>query len=68
MNIALAKGGPKERQAPLAEIKIPDLWHIAMRQGNTKDRELILEAWHLAHDLLESLKHIESQRKEAVRA
>jgi len=37
------------------EISIPDLWHIAMAQGKGKSREMILECWHLCHNLKNKL-------------
>lgn len=54
--ITLAKGGTREREILVSQIKIPDLWHIANRQENIHDREQILETWTLAHAMLRELR------------
>ena len=53
----MSKGGTEERTVPVNQIAVPDLWHIAMRLEG-RDREMVLETWHLAHDLL---KHIQEE-------
>ena len=47
--------GAKRRSVQLSKIQIPDLWHIAMR-AEGKEREMILECWHLCHDMLANLR------------
>ena len=54
--ITLAKGGIKERTVPVSGLEIPDLWHVARRCTDVQDREMILECWHLAHDLKRHIK------------
>jgi len=61
--VTLSKGGTKERTVPVSEIEIPDMWHISQAVRRTQEialsqkaADLILEVWHLAHDLK---KHIE---------
>ena len=59
--ITMAKGGTVERDVPLKEIEIPDLWHIAgrLKDGGThipRDADDVLECWHLCHDLLKHIK------------
>lgn len=61
--VVMAERGKRERSVPLNEIVVPDLWHVAMRQGTKRDKrsskmdqEMILEVWHLAHDLLKHLR------------
>ena len=63
--ITLNKGGSKEKTVPIESIHIPDLWHIAhIRElegysvGGVSVKDLILECWHLAHDLK---NHIEQE-------
>lgn len=50
--VTFSKGGLKERRVKLASIQVPDLWHVA---SDSPYREMILETWHLAHDLLRAL-------------
>lgn len=48
----------------LSRVQIPDLWHIALAVKDDEldpDRaeqagDLILEVWHLAHDLLKAAR------------
>jgi hypothetical protein len=54
--ITRAKGGTLEREVAVADIQIPDLWHLAHDQKSKADTEKILELWHLAHDLLRAIK------------
>lgn len=61
--ITLSKGGTKERNVPINQVEIPDLWHIAQVIKTSKDfrsgeetADLILKCWYLAHDLR---KHIQ---------
>ncbi len=51
--ITLSKGGTKESQVEIDQIQIPDLWHIGQSGNaiNQRERKMILECWHLAHDL-----------------
>ena len=55
--ITLAEGGTAERKIEIKNITVPDLWHIAMRLHG-RDQEMVLECWHLAHDMK---RHIQSQ-------
>lgn len=41
-----------------SKIRIPDLWHVA-RRATKADGKLILEVWHLAHDMREALLDVE---------
>jgi hypothetical protein len=54
--IILAKGGSREKAILVDKIQIPDLWHVAHRSEFPKDRKVILEVWHLCHDLLRAVK------------
>ena len=57
--ITLAKGGTDERQVPLSDIAVPDVWALASRIRDTlgdEAAEQVLAVWHLAHDLR---RHIE---------
>jgi hypothetical protein len=58
--VTLAKGGIKERQVKLEDVKVPDLWHIANHleaRGFSKPcADAVLECWHLCHDLLKELR------------
>lgn len=55
--IVRAKGGAAEQTVSINQIVVPDLWHIAMGfPEGSREREMILETWHLAHDLK---RHIE---------
>lgn len=54
--VTMHKGGTKEYKAHVGLITIPDLWHIANNQDDPKDKEKILEVWHLAHDLLRHIR------------
>lgn len=66
MKITLAKGGTAEKTVELKEIVIPDLWKVAQIKelegytlGDKSVKEAIIEGWHLAHDLLNTLRAIE---------
>lgn len=51
--------GKSRREINIDDIKVPDLWHIAMymkKNGLEKDAEEILDTWGLAHDLLKNIK------------
>lgn len=58
--ITRAKGGAKERKVRVDKIKIPDLWPIYrdLRQSEFTRTEamMVLETWHLCHDLLRAVK------------
>ena len=52
--IILAKGGDGERCVEIRNIKVPDLWHLAMyvdEGGNPTGSRMMIECWHLAHDM-----------------
>jgi hypothetical protein len=53
--ILMAEGGTEERTVEAKRIEIPDLWHLAMRLEG-QDRAMVLETWHLCHDLLKHIK------------
>jgi hypothetical protein len=50
----------KKDSIPVAEIEVPDLWHLAMalKNGTIKSKKTqalasaqVLDLWHLTHDL-----------------
>jgi hypothetical protein len=55
--------GSARREVDIAEIQIPDLWNVAMDLKERKelqawvDSEMVLDCWHLAHDLLEHIQN-----------
>ena len=53
--ITRAPGGTEERQVRAIEIEIPDVWHLAINL-HTEEREMVLETWHLCHDLLAHIR------------
>lgn len=58
-SIIRALGGTSEREVPLEDVQIPDLWHVHtyfLKSGNEQAAEMVLETWHLAHDLLRNIK------------
>lgn len=57
--ITRAKGGTKERKVRVDKIKIPDVWTVVHRADNdinAHDKELLVDCWHLTHDLLRAVK------------
>jgi hypothetical protein len=55
VTVILSKG----QKVKASEIKIPDLWHLAMEMRAKKDiqaSEMILECWYLAHNLLRHIR------------
>ncbi len=67
MNITRSKGGTEEREVPLEEVQVPDLWSavVELREvGNTELADQVEEIWALAGDLLRTLKEIEELRAE----
>lgn len=63
MIITRAKGGTLERKENVKDIRIPDMWHLAMELPDENDRAMLLECWHLAHDLLRTLQELKLPRK-----
>lgn len=49
--VTLNRGGSGETTVLPNAIHIPDLWHIAHRIKDNKDKEDVLNTWHLSHDL-----------------
>lgn len=52
-------GLDERKDVPLEDIRIPDLWHIATRlreEGETEIADQILYTWHIAHDMLKTLR------------
>lgn len=57
--ITRAKGGDDECVVQLADVTVPDLWHVVMyldATGALLAKAEILDCWHLAHDLLRTLR------------
>lgn len=76
VKITLSKGGTAERTLELSAISIPDLWKIAHAPGllpGLKDctlgdksaQELIVECWHIAHDLKRTLGELSQTLEQA---
>jgi hypothetical protein len=55
MKVTLSKGGTRERVVEIEALKIPDLWHIAMAEKDKACSRMILDCWHIAHDLKREL-------------
>ncbi len=47
--------GEGRREVELSQVQVPDAWHLA-RSLPSNDRDMVLELWHLCHDLK---RHIE---------
>ena len=51
----LFNGGTAEKIIDVKDLpNVPDLWHIAMyleENGLSGSSKLVLDAWHLAHDM-----------------
>ena len=73
MNIVRAPHGTARKVVPLAEVQVPDLWHIyerlvddaektsnQLRSAYTAQGAMVLECWHLAIDLLQNLRQLEA--------
>jgi len=58
MKITLNKGGTGEKLVKLDTLQIPDLWHVAQHLPEPH-RGMILETWHMAHDLKRELLETE---------
>jgi len=59
--IVRAPGGTAKHVANLAEIQVPDLWHVAQdlaKKGEELASERVLETWHLCHDLVRHLRKL----------
>ena len=66
--IVRAPKGEGRTEVPLEDVQVPDMWHLAMwlkspSRAQTLDQmsmehwgEMVLETWHLAHDLLLNIK------------
>lgn len=57
MKVTLQLGDPKEVE--VKDIHIHNLWHIAMASSEGQ-RKMILDVWHLCHDLKRNLEEIEA--------
>ena len=53
--VVLSVKGRGRHEVQLQDIEVPDAWHVAMRLKG-QDREVVLECWHLCHDLLANLR------------
>jgi hypothetical protein len=53
--IVRAPGGTARREVRLSELRVPDLWHLAMRLEG-RDRAEVLDVWHLCHDLIRHIR------------
>jgi len=58
MKIITAERGALEKKVNVEKINIPDLWHIAMGMNDAQAQEMVLDVWHLAHDMRGALCHI----------
>jgi len=65
LTITRSRGGEAERKVHINDIKVPDLWHVAMavRKGFTYRKGIreelsdeILDTWLLAHDFVRAIK------------
>ena len=83
MKIIRAKGGTGEKVLDLDSLQIPDLWHLAgalaasglFYINNMADPEkphnagdVVLDVWHLVHDLKKNLERIQAGLEEIVNA
>lgn len=60
--VTLSKKGSNERTVEIHTLEIPDLWHLHLwLKGQRGDAsEMVLNTWHLAHDLK---RHIMEQEE-----
>jgi hypothetical protein len=62
--VVRSQGGTAMHVAQLAHVEVPDCWKAVekmRRRGSKKDAELVLETWHLCHDLLAHIRKLEAQ-------
>jgi len=59
--ITLFKGGTLERTEKLSHVQIPDLYHLAQAMPDPH-RKLILETWHLAHEMKKQAMRLLAER------
>jgi len=59
IDLVTYRGGRIEKETKsINEISVPDLWHLAQEfrsQGNMPAHDAILNTWHIAHALLDTL-------------
>jgi len=55
----------KGKSVPVSSVIIPDLWHIAMNLKDEQNKKTVIECWHIAHALKESLVEIGYRKDEA---
>jgi hypothetical protein len=61
--VVRSKGGAGHHVAQLRELSVPDCWHAATKlraAGHADEAEVVLEAWHLCHDLLDHARKVEN--------
>jgi len=61
MKIIRCEHGTAEEVVDVAAIRVPDLWHLAMSlmdEGREAEKEMVLECWHMAHDMRGALQSI----------
>ena len=54
-----AKGGSAKHEVALAGVQVPDLWHLYVHLdaiGQKESAAMVLDTWHLCHDLLRQLQ------------
>lgn len=57
--IIRAPRGTRRQEVPIEQVTVPDLWHLAEHleaEGKHSTAVMVLECWHLAHDLLANLR------------
>ena len=55
------RDGAHPFEVPVEKIVVPDLWHVAMRFEEGMVRDTILDAWHLAQDLLYHARNLHDE-------
>ena len=55
-------GASSRREVPVAEMQIPDCWHVAMATAKGLGRDTILDTWHLAHDYRDKVLRLSEAR------
>lgn len=46
-----AEGAENMVEVDISRITVPDIWHIAQANKDPMQQQMLLQCWHLAHDL-----------------
>jgi hypothetical protein len=59
VSLVRAPKGTGRKVVPIMEVKVPDMWHLAMAlqdEGRKEESEKLLDCWWLCIELLQAMR------------